>query len=96
MPSSLNLRKLTGSATIANVTISPAQIYTVAITVTGAASGDTATVNFNTSGGGTPCIGAIVVTTNTVTAQIVQPVDDLNFPSDATWGTLNVTAKIIK
>lgn len=93
MPSSLNLRKLTGSASLNNFSIFAGQTADLNITVTGAAAGDTATIAFPyASDQGQACVAGIVCSTNTVTVYLYAAPDDLGLPADAQWSGSGNTA----
>ena len=93
------LRSFTGSTSLngfAAIGGGPTQI---AITVTGAASGDNAIIAFPpANGNGTgAAIAGIVVTTNTVTVYLYGLPDDTGIFSDATWTNgQTIIAQIIK
>ena len=91
------LRSYTGSASPTSLTISPYNGPTsIAITVTGAAAGDTASVTLPAPSQGNPVVSYVVVTTNTVTVYITNVPDDIAVPADATWATGSIIAQIIK
>jgi len=93
MPSSLNLRKLTGSASLNDNSINAGTILAFDITVTGAAAGDTATVNFPPANDqGQACVAGIKCSTNKVTVYFYAAPDDLGLPANAAWGPSGQTA----
>lgn len=92
------LRSYTGSASLNGVSVAAFSLTPIAITVTGAASGDKATVNFPVSdNSGIALQGPIVVTSNTVTVYLYAASDDGILYPDATWTNGQfITAQIIK
>lgn len=93
------LRKYSGSASLNNLLINAGEIASVAITVTGAASGDSVSLALPTATDqGIACISAIEVTTNTVTVYLYAAPDSLGIPTQAGWTASGNTiyASIIK
>lgn len=93
------LRKYSGSASLNNLLINAGEIASVAITVTGAASGDSVALALPTATDqGIACISAIEITTNTVTVYLYAAPDSLGIPAQAGWSASGNTiyASIIK
>lgn len=93
------LRKYSGSASLNNLLINAGEIASVAITVTGAASGDSVALALPAATDqGVACISAIEVTTNTVTVYLYAAPDSLGIPTQAGWTASGNTiyASIIK
>jgi len=97
MKSSLNLIKLTGSASLTSFTAYGGDVTGIAITVTGAVAGDIAVVNFPPSVNGIPTLGPVEVTANTVTAYIYSGPDTDGIYADSIWASgKTITAQITK
>lgn len=93
------LRKFSGSASLNNITINAGEIHGVAITVTGAAAGDSVSLALPiATDQGQACVSAIEVTTNLVTVYLYAAPDSLGIPADAGWTASGNTiyASIIK
>jgi len=92
------LRSNTGSTSLNGVEVPAFSLLGIVITVTGAAAGDKAIVNFPVAdSSGIALQGPIVVTTNTVTAYLYAASDDGIFYPDATWTNgQSITNQIIK
>jgi hypothetical protein len=87
------LRKYSGSASLNDFYISAGQTTYLNITVTSAAAGDTATIDFPyASDQGQACVAGIVCSTNTVTVYLYAAPNELGLPADAQWSGSGNTA----
>jgi hypothetical protein len=92
------LRSFTGSASLNSVSVPFGSSVDITVTVSGATAGDKAMASISDkTQTGFAAIESAFVTTNTVTVTIVNVLDDLLSPSDATWANgCFVNVQIIK
>jgi hypothetical protein len=93
MPSSLNLRKLTGSASLFEQSVDSGTTLNIAVTVTGAATGDVASVTFPHPDFNQAVIVSIVCSTNTVTVGFTALELD-GIMTNAEWTNASATLRV--
>jgi hypothetical protein len=92
MKSSLNLIKLTGSASLFEQAVDSGNTLNISVTVTGAATGDVASVTFPHADFNQAVIVSIVCSTNTVTVGFTALWD--NGLTNAEWTNADATLRV--
>ena len=93
MASSLSLRKLTGSTSLFEQTVDSGETLNIAVTVTGAAAGDVASVTFPHADYNQAVVVSIVCSTNTVTVGFTALEID-GIVTNAEWTNASATLRV--